>query len=187
MVPRETPTPAVSSRDAGAVPETKGRLVPIGRRFYAIPWRVRPDLSSGIELHRSRVGTWRGGLGLAYLLPVLSGAGASIASPYPVSTSRSSNRTGPFQASGSRTRAHAFAHGKSRVRPFRRTRPSLSWRDSLGHREYTIAERVLPRRGSNTRCATWMVSSPLVVGWPLHERTDDLRPFQWTASSVIRE
>ena len=52
---------------------------------------------------------------------------------------------------------------------------------------YTIAERVLPRRGSNTRWATWMVSSPLVVGWPLHERTDDLRPFQWTASSVIRE
>ena len=37
-------------------------------------------------------------------LPALSSAGASLASPCSVSTSRSSNRTGGFPASGSRTR-----------------------------------------------------------------------------------
>ena len=46
-----------------------------------------------------------------------------------------------------------------------------------GIETYTIAERVLPGRGNNTRCASWMMSSPLVVGWPLKERTDDLRSF----------
>jgi hypothetical protein len=57
-----------------------------------------------------RVEEWRGGVGLAYLLPALSVAGASRAAPCPVSTPRSSNRTGPFQASGSRTRLnHPFA------------------------------------------------------------------------------
>jgi hypothetical protein len=53
---------------------------------------------------------WRGCLGLAYLFPALSSAGASLASPCPVSTPRSSNRTGPIKASGSRTRLiHTFA------------------------------------------------------------------------------
>ncbi len=47
---------------------------------------------------------WRGGLGSAYLLPALSVAGASLSGPCSVSTSRSSNRTGLFQASGSRRR-----------------------------------------------------------------------------------
>jgi hypothetical protein len=51
-----------------------------------------------------RVERWRGGLGRAYLLPALSFAGASLAMPCSVSTSRSSNRTGRFPASGSRTR-----------------------------------------------------------------------------------
>jgi len=36
---------------------------------------------------------WRGSVGLAYLFPALSVAGASLARPCPVSTSRSSNRT----------------------------------------------------------------------------------------------
>jgi hypothetical protein len=53
----------------------------------------------------------RGGLGLAYLFPALSVAGASIALPCSVSTPRSSNRTGAINASGSRTRlTHTFAH-----------------------------------------------------------------------------
>ena len=34
---------------------------------------------------------WRGGLGAAYLFPALSFAGASLAAPCSVSTSRSSN------------------------------------------------------------------------------------------------
>ncbi|MGH8478914.1 MAG: hypothetical protein ACREXK_04895, partial [Gammaproteobacteria bacterium] len=40
-----------------------------------------------------RVEMWRGGLGLAYLFPALSFAGASLATPCSVSTSRSSNWT----------------------------------------------------------------------------------------------
>ena len=50
-----------------------------------------------------------GGLGAAYLFPPLSSGGASIASPCSVSTSRSSNRTCGFPASGSPT-AVAFRH-----------------------------------------------------------------------------
>ena len=52
---------------------------------------------------------WRGGVGAAYLFPPLSSGGASIASPCSVSTSRSSNRTCGFPASGSPT-AVAFRH-----------------------------------------------------------------------------
>ena len=52
---------------------------------------------------------WRGSLGAAYLFPPLSSGGASIASPCPVSTSRSSNRTCGFPASGSPTNV-AFRH-----------------------------------------------------------------------------
>jgi len=48
-----------------------------------------------------RVERWRGGLGSAYLFPPLSSGGASIAGPCSVSTSRSSNRTCGFPASGS--------------------------------------------------------------------------------------
>ena len=52
---------------------------------------------------------WRGGLGAAYLFPPLSSGSASIASPCSVSTSRSSNRTCGFPASGAPT-AVAFRH-----------------------------------------------------------------------------
>jgi hypothetical protein len=45
---------------------------------------------------------WRGRLGLAYLFPALSSAGASLSKLHSVSTSRSSNRTSAFRASGSR-------------------------------------------------------------------------------------
>src|SRR5437763_876319 len=48
--------------------------------------------------NRSRVERWRGGLGQAQRLPALSSAGASLAWPCPVSTSRSSNRTCGFPA-----------------------------------------------------------------------------------------
>jgi transposase len=51
-----------------------------------------------------RVERWRGSLGQAHPLPALSSAGASLARPCSVSTSRSSNRTGGFPASGSRTK-----------------------------------------------------------------------------------
>src|SRR5215469_12572343 len=51
-----------------------------------------------------RVEMWRGGVGAAYLLPTLSVAGASLAVPCSVSTSRSSNRTCGTTASGSRRR-----------------------------------------------------------------------------------
>src|SRR5271167_2813312 len=42
-----------------------------------------------------------------------------------VSTSRLSNRTGPIKASGSRTRHHAFAHGRLRVNSGSRMSPNL--------------------------------------------------------------
>ena len=60
-----------------------------------------------------RVETWRGGLGEAYLLPALSSAGASIAPPCSVSTSRSSNRTCGSPASGSPSESQAFAFSMS--------------------------------------------------------------------------
>ena len=63
-----------------------------------------------------RVEMWRGGLGLAYPFPALSSAGASLSRPYAVSTSRSSNRTCTFRASGSRRKHHDFAHEKLRFR-----------------------------------------------------------------------
>src|SRR3982074_2373129 len=77
---------------------------------------------------------WRGGLGLAYLFPALSAAGASLARPYSVSTSRSSNRICGLPASGSRRKVHDIAHGKLLVRLVRRTRPSTSCRDAVGNR-----------------------------------------------------
>ena len=67
-------------------------------------------------LLKCRVEMWRGGLGRAYLFPALSSAGASLSGPYSVSTSRSSNRTCSFPASGSRRKPHEFAHEKLRFR-----------------------------------------------------------------------
>ena len=67
-----------------------------------------------------RVEKWRGGLGWAYRLPALSVAGASLAQPCSVSTSRSSNRTCGFPASGSRT---GFTTGHTL--PGRHLRPTV--------------------------------------------------------------
>ncbi len=79
------------------------------------------------QTHRlsGRVERWRGGVGEAYLFPPLSSGGASIAAPRSVSTSRSSNRTCGFTASGSRTRSHAFAHGRLCVCTSSRVRPNV--------------------------------------------------------------
>jgi hypothetical protein len=76
---------------------------------------------------------WRGSVGLAYPFPALSSAGASLASPCPVSTSRSSNRTCGFPASGSRWKHHDFAHEKLLVRSGSRISPSVSYRCSSGN------------------------------------------------------
>jgi hypothetical protein len=66
--------------------------------------------------NRGRVERWRGGLGVAYLCPALSFAGASLAAPCSVSTSRSSNRACEFPAHGSPTgfsRQHTMALSRS--------------------------------------------------------------------------
>jgi hypothetical protein len=77
---------------------------------------------------------WRGGLGSAYLLPALSAAGASLSGPCSVSTSRSSNRTGLFQASGSRRKSHGVAQGRLAVLEVSRTSPNSPYRASSEYR-----------------------------------------------------
>ena len=82
------------------------------------PWFVgaffRPERPPSVRPSaESRVEKWRGGLGGAYRLPALSVAGASLASPCSVSTSRSSNRACGFLAHGSPT---GFAHQHTRCR-----------------------------------------------------------------------
>ena len=95
-------------------------------------------------------------LGEAYLFPPLSSGGASIAAPCSVSTSRSSNRTCGFPASGSRTRIHAFAHGKLRIRPSIRVRPSVSYRTSLGNRDVPFPGiRCLLHSHQRSRSRVW--------------------------------
>jgi hypothetical protein len=97
-------------------------------------WKVVAGISvSAVRTTPGRVEMWRGGVGAAYLLPALSSAGASLASPCSVTTSRSSNRTGGSPASGSR-RSHAFAHGKLAVRTQRRASLRAPWRVVSGYR-----------------------------------------------------
>jgi len=50
-----------------------------------------------------------------------------------VFTPRSSNRTGAFNASGSRRKAHDFAHGRLWVRVVRRTSPSTACKSASGY------------------------------------------------------
>jgi hypothetical protein len=64
------------------------------------------------NVRTGRVERWRGGTDEAYLFPTLSVVGASLASPFSVSTSRSSNRACGFLAHGSPTgfsRQHTMA------------------------------------------------------------------------------
>ena len=82
-------------------------------------------------------------------MPTLSFVGALLTQPCFVSTSRSSNRTGGFPASGSRRKDHGVAHGKLRVRAVKRTKPSTSCNAVSGycpsteapslHRHYPIS------------------------------------------------
>ena len=80
---------------------------------------------------------WRGGLGSAYRFPTFSVVGASLSGPCSVSTSRSSNRTGAFNASGSRRKFHDVAHGKLFVRLVRQTRPITWCREASENRSVT--------------------------------------------------
>ena len=75
-------------------------------------WASQKSFKKGPRQETGRVGMSRGGLGMAYLVPTLSVAGASLSIPCSVFTSRSSNRTCASRASGSRTEHHAFAHGR---------------------------------------------------------------------------
>jgi hypothetical protein len=75
-----------------------------------------------------RVERWRGGGGQAQRLPALSAAGASLARPCPVSTSRSSNRTCRFPASGSHPDLQAFAFGRAARRSGTGKSPKSSYR-----------------------------------------------------------
>jgi hypothetical protein len=66
--------------------------------------RCGGGLRRGLRAEKiGRVERWRGGLGAAYLSPALSVAGASLAEPCSVSTSRSSNPACGFPAPGSPT------------------------------------------------------------------------------------
>ena len=76
----------------------------------------------------SRVERWRGGLGDGMSVYPGFPCVAQHRTPCPVSTSRSSNRTCGFPASGSRTRHPAYAHEKLRRFAPSRTSPSTSYR-----------------------------------------------------------
>ncbi len=93
-------------------PVARNRL-PLCPRKPTFSW---PSLTSGF----GRVGMWRGGgrIGLSVSAPFVWRCLNSRAN-YSVSTPRSSNRTCATNASGSRTRHHTFAHGRSRaaIRP----------------------------------------------------------------------
>src|SRR6516165_1522323 len=69
----------------------------------------------------------------SYGASALTPAGLTPAEP--ISLTWTHNRTGRFPASGSRTRPHAFAHGKVFGRSLKRTRPSTSCRYSSGNRD----------------------------------------------------
>ena len=72
---------------------------------------------------RSRVERWRGGLGNGMSVCPGFPFVAQNRRPYPVSTSRSSNRTGGFPASGSPTGFGPMAHGAA-CQPHLRQGPS---------------------------------------------------------------
>jgi hypothetical protein len=103
-----TPEPQDGQRDFLKDCEATSRMISPGDA-QALDDRIAQNQLCGVEM-------CRGGLGSAYLLPALSSAGASLSGPCSVSASRSSNRTGLFQASGSRRKFHQVAHGKLLVR-----------------------------------------------------------------------
>ncbi len=126
--PRRPSTPKTPTASS---PPPSLRLLPAGttlagRDFHPLDTK---RLFQGVR----RVEKWRGGLGMAYRLPALSSAGASLAMPCSVSTSRSSNRTGRSPASGSRTRNHAFRTREAFRPVVSWIRPNWPYRYSLGN------------------------------------------------------
>ena len=83
------------------------------------------------------VEVWRGGLGSAHPLPALSSAGASLASPCPVSTPHLSNPARRFPAPGSRRKRHGVAHGRLAVRNLSRTNPDFKYTTCSENRSLT--------------------------------------------------
>ena len=113
---------------------------------------------------------WRGSLGVAYLFPPLSSGGASIAPPCPVSTSRSSNRTCEFPASGSPTDV-AFRHTLPALPAQLHLKPKLVLESPR-----LLLEEVIGLRHSPDRC-------------PLHKRIRSQAPFlhrRYPVSRVLR-
>ncbi len=92
----------------------------IGPRYLPDSIVARKVSASAFLHSQGRVGMWRGGgrIGLSVSAPFVWRCLNSRAN-YSVPTPRSSNRTCATNASGSRTRHHAFAHGRSRaaIRP----------------------------------------------------------------------
>ena len=113
---------------------------------------------------------WRGSLGEAYLFPPLSSGGASIAPPCPVSTSRSSNRTCGFPASGSPTDV-AFRHTLTALPGQLHLKPKL-----VPESPRLLLVEVIGLRHSPDRC-------------PLHKHIRSQAPFlrrRYPASQVLR-
>ena len=113
---------------------------------------------------------WRGSLGVAYLFPPLSSGGASIAPPCPVSTSRSSNRTCGFPASGSPTDV-AFRHTLPALPGQLHLKPKL-----VPESPHLLLEEVIGLRHSPDRC-------------PLRKHIRSQAPFlrrRYPASQVLR-
>ena len=102
-----------------------------------------PNNAEATRPEKGRVERWRGGLGCGLLLcpgfPVVRCL--NIRLPCSVSTSRSSNRTCGFPASGSRTRTHAFAHAARRA-------ITQSGRAPIAVYRYASEKRASPRPAS---------------------------------------
>ena len=95
-------------------------------RYALVRWPALTRYRDDGRIEIGRVEKWRGGLGGAYLLPALSFAGASLAQPCSVSTSRSSNRTCRFPASGSLSGLQTFAFGMAARPGNKRISPRVS-------------------------------------------------------------
>ena len=80
-------------------------------------WLDGEASSDDRRMNSGGAGKWRGGVGWHICWPTLSVVGVSPTIPYSVSTSRSSNRTCGWPASGFRTRTHALAQIVTRKRP----------------------------------------------------------------------
>ena len=110
------------SSDTGRLSGLSGRrprLLAIHTPWDLYQFATLPQTSNAVGVE-----VWRGGfrLSMSVCRPF------RLAVPYwlsrgSVSTLPSSNRTGRFPASGSRTRPHAFVHGTSRPSRLRRTSP----------------------------------------------------------------